>query len=201
MKPTRIEEDTHEAHAKRQQEHAAATRLTKKLNLDQDDRPFTSATQMLSWFFEHYEHSTSIPAIDPARDVIQGSRVDMDKRHWKIKSAEQALRHLVKTSGDAVGAYLVWLHLRPRRKTGERRKRGVIIPIWSDPVPLWDLYQAPELVNLGKTDKRYRLSQRKARQAYLDALNIVERFAVDKGWLEARPHRPRTEQTYRREHQ
>ena len=200
MKPTRIEHDTHEAHAKRQQEHAAATKLARRITHGRETR-FRSATEMLAWFFEHASHMASIPAIDPSAEVIQGLRVDRDERHWWIQSVRQALAHLERTSENSVGSVLLWLHLRPRQKTGQKRKRGVIVPIYRDPVPIWELWQAPELKALSKSDKRYHLSEKRAVKAYREAIAVVEKYAVEKGWLEARPHRPRTEQTYRREHQ
>lgn len=188
MKPSKVVTDTHEEQAERQRRREATDKLLERV--ERDDRArWPSATSMLSWFFALAGHMASAPAIDPAADYVQGGRVDRDERLAWIGSVRQALHHLEEAEGSNTGTLLLWLHLRPRRITGYKVRRGLRIPITSEPVPLWELHAQP-MVQLGR---------RRAAHAYWAALRRVEDFAFAKGWIAARSKRKeRAPNTYRR---
>ena len=141
---------------------------------------FSSATAMVAWWFATRGHFESVAAVDPSADVIQGLRVDRTERAWWSHAIRQALREAAKRMGSSSGVLLLWLHLRPRSVVGYRRKRGVRVAVFDDPIPLWDLYQHP-------TVEAYHLGgQRRVVARYWEALREVERVAVERGWLPRR---------------
>ena len=157
------------------------------------DVPFTSATGMLSWFFSVADHMASVPAIDPAAEVIQGLRVDKDDRHWRIQSVRQALAALVEAQGSSYGALCLWLHLRPRVPTKTKQVDGRQVTYWSEPVALSELSKAPELCG-------YVTSRRDAQRTYWASLRWLEDYAWSRKWICRRMEKKaKVEQVYRRE--
>lgn len=169
-----------EARAKRQRSTQALLRSVET----QPRARFVSATAMLSWFFAMRSHMEGAPAIDPAADVIQGLRVDRDERLYWVGSVKQALEAVVKKQGHSAGALLLWLHLRPREVVGYKRRRGVRVAVFSDSVPLWELFREPAV-------QAYGLAQRKAIAVFRAALTAVEEYAFERGWLAFRARRER----------
>jgi hypothetical protein len=146
--------DTHAAAEQRRRSNARADDFLRK---DSRERArFRSTSEMLSWFFALKDHMASVPAIDPSAEVIQGLRVDRDERSYWIQSVRQALEHMVRAQGNSTGALLLWLHLRPRKVVGYKVKKGINRPIYSEPVPVWELFREPVVVAL-----QLGLSQRK----------------------------------------
>jgi len=177
--------------AERRERHEKLTANLRRMEATERPR-FDTATSMLSWWFAVSGHMESTPAIDPSAEVIQGLRVDRDERLWWIQSVRQALQHVERAQGHALGVLLLWLHLRPRIVTGYKVRKGIRIPVVLEPVPLWELHRAQEASG-------YRLSRRKATEAYWEALRKVEDYAWERGWILTRARRAkRAEQSWRR---
>jgi hypothetical protein len=180
VKPTEIIYETHAAAAARHRKAAESDHLLAQV--EREGPRFTSARAMLGWLFAVREHMTSIPAVDPSADNIQGLRVDKDERHWWIHSIMQALEALQRAQGETTGAMLLWLHMMPRTVVSYRVKRGIRIPVALEAVPVWDLYKHPSVAALG-------LSQRRAKDDFWRALTWVEDYAWTRGWIAMRARR------------
>lgn len=187
-----IEETDAQWRARKEAQKEQDTRVRGYLEyVKRDIEPWPNATAMLSWFFAMRGHMSSVPAIDPAAETIQGLRVDKDERHWRIGSVEQALGALVGAQGSHLGVTLLWLHLAPRRLRREFTRRGVTVREWVDPIPLDELFRY--------TGAYAELSRRAAIQLYWSSLAAVEEFAYARKWITARSKRkPKKEQVYRR---
>jgi hypothetical protein len=180
--------ETHEEAATRHKRNADADKLLRRMD-DEERARFPSVTAMLSWYFALHGHMESAPGMDPSREVIQGLRVDKDERHYWMQSVRQALAELVRAQGNATGYLLLVMHLRPRAVIKYKTKKGMRIPVWADPVPLWELYQHPKV----------KLSQRKAIELYWHSLEQVEDYAANRGWVAGRAERKsKATQSYRR---
>lgn len=150
----------------------------------EEGHKFGSIVSMLSWWFATRGHFESVPAVDPSADVIQGLRVDRTERAWWSHAGRQLLEETAKRQGNTFGVLLLWLHLRPRMVTGYKRKKGVRVAVWSDPVPLWELYADPTVKAYGNGGQRRVVSR------YWDALGVAEGVAVERGWLTRRATAP-----------
>lgn len=189
-----IIESPMERSLRKEREAASDERVSQHLAaVNREQSPWPNATAMLSWFFALEDHMSSIPAIDPSAEVIQGLRVDKDERAWKLQSTRQALRHLADAQGGHTGHVALWLHLRPRVLLKEFRRKGTTVRVWDDPVALDELAAAPTLRSIAM------LSRRQAVQLYWSSLAVVEEFAFARKWIGERSKRKaKKAQVYRR---
>lgn len=169
-------QDSHEAAAVRAERAARSERYLREVEREQ--ARFSNVQQMLGFFFVMREHMASAPAIDPSREQIQGGeKRDRDETIAWVGKIHRALRDLAISDGtherpiDA-GVFLLWSVHRVGEQT-----------------PIRELYRVDPL-------KR---SRRRAEAAYWDAVEWLEDYAGNRGWVRERVRRERrAEQTYRR---
>lgn len=191
VKPTIVYETAAE-HEARQLRARETDSLLRRVEAQERAR-WPTAAAMLSWFFALKDHMASIPAVNPAADVIQGLRVERDERLYWIGKARLALAALERHTGSGFAGLLLWLYFRPRVLVGHKRRKGVRVAVYAEPVPRWELSRAPELSGYPS------LSQRAAVEAFGLALRWVEDYAYSRGWVKFRARRRRrVENCYRR---
>lgn len=137
------------------------------------------ARQMLGWYFAMYGRMEGAPAIDPAREVVQGLQVDRDERIHQLAYVSKALRHLARVQGNDRGVLLLWLHFRAPSQVGETRdddgrKRGVY---GLHSLAVRDLHRE---AGGGRNE---------VIREFWEAMRIVEEYALNRRWVANRLER------------
>lgn len=179
-KPTVILESAFERQVRKDRE-AETDGLLKEVERAQERGGYwDDAKRMLGWYEAVRGRMGSPPAIDYARERVQGINVDRDERIHCIAYVEMALNHLERVQGDDRGRSLLWLHFRAPRELGKTRTPdGRQIGRYGDHgVALRELH---EHLNGKSRDQTSR--------DFWRAFRIVEEFALRKGWIRYRIER------------
>lgn len=169
-------QDTHAAAAVRAERAERSRRHLAEA--EREGARFSNVQQMLGFFFVMREHMASPPGIDPAREQVQGGeKRDRDETIAWVGKIHRALHALAVSDG-----------------TPER-------PVDANVFLLWSVHRCGEqtkIRELYRVDPLKR-SRRRAEAAYWDAIEWLEDYAGNRGWIRERVRRERrAEQTYRR---
>lgn len=186
MKPAKVIIESHLERELRLKRKEETDNLLRSLEL-RSDASWDDAADMLGWYWAMKPHGQpgrmdTPPAIDPAREIVQGLRVDREERLGDIGHVQSALAHLMRRQGNGDGYQLLWLHFRCATPTGRKTKApdGRLVDEYGNPsVPIREL---------GATIGR---PQKQTIAEYWRAFGIVEDFAFGKHWVRARVERVR----------
>lgn len=183
MKPAAIIVESELEREIREERNRRTDRLLAAVEREQErGARWNTAKEMLGYFFAMFGRMESAPAIDPAREVIQGLQVDRDERiHWQAR-IYQALKLLAKRQGNDRGVLLLWLHFRAPREVAMRtEKDGRRHVVYGDhSLAIRDLHTEAG----GSRDSVI--------QEFWRAFELLEEFALEKGWVSERlERRPR----------
>jgi hypothetical protein len=194
MKPTKIIHESALERDLRHQRNREQDELAKEIDrVQRREARFKDTKELLGWYFSTYRSMETAPAINPAKEVIQGASVDRDERiHWHAW-IYKALKDLAKRQGNDRGVHLLWLHHRQASETGHTREKDgrKRVVFGKRSVAIRDLHEHDD--DPAGRDTTIR--------DYWRAFRLFEEMAVSKGWVQWRVQRRgegRTEQVYRR---
>lgn len=187
-KPTVIIESAFEQQVRK--DRAAETDQYLKLAeraLERSEKGYwDDAKRMLGWYEAMRDRMGSPPAIDYAREKVQGIHVDRDERIHCIAYVEMALTHLERVQGDDRGKALLWLHFRAPRATGKHKRL--------DDGRKVELYSEPGVAERELHEHLTGKSRDMTIRDFWRALRTVEEFAMKRGWVRYRLQRKSEEQ-------
>lgn len=175
-----VVQDTHAAAAVRAERAERSRRHLQET--EREGARFSNVQQMLGFYWVMREHMASPPGIDPAREQVQGGeKRDRDETMGWLGKIAKALEQFAVSDGT------------PEEPRAERAYLLFLVHRCGPQTPIRELYKHPEV--------RHRLgtSRRQTEALYWSAIEWLEDYAGNRGYIRERVRRERrAEQTYRR---